>query len=81
MIKMHKDDLKKLIKETVNETLVTLGVDPDDPQKAQANMAFLEKMRKGSEDTARIVKRSAIGAFVTAGLYMIWLGIQKGLGL
>lgn len=70
------EEIRTVVKETVQETLTGLGIDTDNPQEMQANFIYLGKSRKGSEEIARWAKRSAIGVAVSATIWAIWTGIK-----
>ncbi len=66
-----------LVRQTVQETLQGLGFDVHDPSQLQADMYYLRKVRHGSEDMGRIVRRSSLALGVSTGLYMIWEAIKS----
>lgn len=70
-----------LVRETVHETLTGLGFDLRDPTGIQADVAYLRKARRGSEQVANIAKRTCIGVVCSGGLWAMWEGIKVGLGI
>lgn len=77
----REDDIKRqLVRETVHETLCGLGFDMSDPNKLQADMHYLRKIRMGSEDVLRVVHHSAITLTFTTSLYLIWEAVRHLLG-
>ena len=70
---------RQQVSEVVKETLTMLGVSSK-PEDAQADMLFLRQLRAGSEKTNTIIKTSAIGVFVTSGLWFIFDSIKKAIG-
>lgn len=73
---LDEETYRGLVRETVHETLVGLGFDMQDPQKLQADMHYLRKMRSGSEDVGRIIQRSAITLSFTTALYLMWEAVK-----
>ena len=69
---MTEDDIRI----TVRATLTELGIDHTDPLETQRDFAWLRKSRRGSEEAARWVRRTAVTAFVGACLYWAWRAIQ-----
>jgi len=67
---------KEAGREGARETLRGIGVNPDDPQRAQANFIFLDNFRRGSEDTIRTIKRSAIATFIAGIITLIIWGLN-----
>ena len=61
------------IKIVVHETLTALGFDLTDPQKAQADMIYLRKIRVGSEMLSAKMKLSIAGVLLSAG---VWVAVQ-----
>ena len=68
---------RQIVRQTVHETLTGLGFDVSDPNKLQADMHYLRKIRSGSEEMSRVVKRSAITLSITTGLYLLWDAVKE----
>ena len=64
--------VRRLVQETVRETLAGLGFDLGAPNKLQADMHYLRQIRSGSEEMGRVLRRSAITLRFTTGLYLMW---------
>lgn len=69
---------RRLVRETVHETLLGVGFNMRDPSQLQADMHYLRKLRSGSEDVARVVQRSVITLGVSTMLFLLWEAV-KGL--
>lgn len=67
---------RRLVRETVHETLMGLGVNMNDPGQMQADMHYLRKLRQGSEDTVRVLQRSAITLGFSTGLFLLWEAVK-----
>lgn len=63
---------RKIMRETVHETLLGVGFNMSDPSQLQADMHYLRKLRNGSEDMTRVLQRSAITLGFTTGLFLLW---------
>lgn len=66
-----------LIRDTVRETLLSLGFSTEDPTALQADMHYLRRIRRGSEEMARVVRHSIVTLIVSTGLYLLWLAVKK----
>lgn len=75
---LSAEETRKVVRETVHETLSGLGFDVREPGETQADMYYLRKIRRGSEDMARKVRASGITLIVSTGLYLLWQAV-KGL--
>lgn len=69
-VMVKEDDVKNIVKESVNQTLVSLGFTVDDPAEMQQDMHHLRKIRKGSADINIYVRRCAIWAVICTGAYI-----------
>lgn len=64
-------------REAVHETLIALGIDPDDHQATQRDMAFLRSWRESTETVKRQGIVTATGVIVVAFLGLLYW-IVKG---
>lgn len=78
-ITMTQDELEDLIEKTVNQTLVKLGVDPEDPLEVQRDFKFVRDWRKSSEAVKRKALLAAVGIVVTGAIGAILVGIRHAL--
>ncbi|MGB1539347.1 MAG: hypothetical protein ACPG80_00145 [Rickettsiales bacterium] len=76
MTASQEEKQRRLVQQTVCETLSGLGFNVDEPGKLQADMHYLRKMRNGSEDMMRVVRRSAITMLCTTSLFLIWEALK-----
>jgi len=80
---MTDDDIRRIVRETVRETLIGLGLDvssPDEIVRRQADFAYLRKTREGAEELRRIARRSAVGIALSALAYGLWVGLKATIG-
>lgn len=65
-------EIEEVVRVSVHQTLQHLGFTIDDPNAIQKDMIYLRMSRVGREETAKWIKRSAIGVFITGLLYFMW---------
>lgn len=73
---MDEADIKKIVQESVKETMLLLGVKIDDPVEMQKDFAHLRKWRGAVETTTSTGIFTALGILVTGAMGALWLGIQ-----
>lgn len=73
---MCEDEVRALVKATVQETLTTLGVDQRDPLQVQQDLAWLRRTRLGLASASAKVGAAIIGIVVTAAAGACWLGAR-----
>jgi hypothetical protein len=72
---MTEAEVKRIVAETVEQTLLKLGVDTEDPVALQKDMAHLRMWRESMETVRKQSLITAIG-IVTAGvLGLIWMAL------
>ena len=62
----------EIVRRAVFETLVGLGFDVREPGEIQADIHYLRRMRKGSEDMRKIVRHSLLTLMISTGIYVLW---------
>lgn len=76
-IKLTEIELRRVIRETVHETLVGLGIEPDDPNEMQKDFIHLRDMRLTVEQVKKRSIFTMIGLIVAGLVTALWLGIQQ----
>ena len=77
---MTEAEIRKIVAETVTETLLKLGIDASDPIELQADMQHVRKWRTSTETIKRQSLMTAIG-IVTAGVMgLIWMVVTGDKG-
>lgn len=71
------DAFRVLVRQTVHETLIGLGLDMREPNQLQADMYYLRKIRTGGEEMAKVMQRSAMTLTCTTVLYLLWEAIKR----
>jgi len=68
-------DLKRLVRETVNETLLVLGIEHADPKEMQADFIYLRSWRRTMEESRTKVLWTTITIIITGTSAAIWAGL------
>lgn len=75
-VEIDPEELRKVIRETVHETLLRMGFDAQQAQRIQADMLYLRRIREGSEDMVRRVRASIITVLVSTVLFLLWQAVR-----
>lgn len=73
---MTEAEVKRIVAETVEQTLLTLGVDTEDPIELQKDLAHLRAWRESMETVRKQSLITAIGVIVAGVLGLIWLALK-----
>jgi len=73
------DELTPAIREAMSAELRTLGVNAADPFEAQADAAFVRKLRKYSDKIAQRVVQTLVGTALTAMVALLVIGFVSWL--
>lgn len=76
---MEREEIKEIARETVRETLLSLGVatnEDEDVLAIQDDMRWLRKQRKTTEDISIWVKYGMISTVIGGFLYVLWEGFK-----
>lgn len=77
---MTRSDVRQVVREAVQETLLTLGVDAKNPLTVQQDMHFIRELRTASEKVRSRGLLVLVGILVTATMGALWIGIKGSLG-
>lgn len=77
---MTETEIKKIVAETVVETLIRLGVDASNPIEVQKDFQHLRAWRNSIATMQRQGIVSAVGVLTVGMLGLIWLAITQGRG-
>lgn len=83
MTNLSKDEIEAVVRDTVRETLFSLGLDAADNkavEEVRKDMAHLRKWRKSVDQVQSTTFMVALGIVVTGVMGAIWLGIKAMLG-
>ncbi|MGI6854449.1 hypothetical protein [Mesorhizobium sp. 1B3] len=77
---MTQADIRKIVAETVAETLVKLGIDSTDPIELQRDMQHLRAWRESVETVKKQGIITAVGIIIAGVIGMIWVSIKGNTG-
>ncbi|MCX5581502.1 hypothetical protein [Kaistia terrae] len=72
------DEIRAIVKASVEETLLALGIDTDEPLEAQKDFQHLRAWRTSSETVKRQGLMTAVGILITGLLGLIYLAVRGG---
>lgn len=75
----NDDDIKRIVRETVHETLAVMGIFANNPQETQADFIYIRRMRLGAEAMSRAIRTGLITATIPTFLYLLWQTIKEAL--
>ena len=75
------EEQRLLIKDTVKETLLTLGLDISDPIKMQKDFQHLREWRETTEAVWQKGTFTIIAMLIAGFVSALWIGIKTQLGL
>lgn len=75
---MTESEIKKIVAETVVETLIRLGVDASNPIEVQKDFQHLRAWRNSINTVQRQGLMTAVGVITVGALGLIWLAITRG---
>jgi len=76
-VTMTTQELRKLIADTVNATLMQLGIEHDDPLEMQRDFQHLRDWRKSTERIKNRTVVTAVGVVVAAIMAALWVGFKE----
>lgn len=79
---MNEPETRKVVQETVRETLTQLGLNVSDDEstvRVQQDFAYLRRLRVGVEGAQNVAFKTIIGTLIGTVLLLIWKGIENQL--
>jgi hypothetical protein len=76
---MTEDDIRKIVRSAVRETLIEIGVDASAPGAIiaiQQDFAFLRRQRQVSEQIGVAVRRGLVGTLIVGIAAALWVGFK-----
>lgn len=73
------EEVRAIVRTAVRETLISLGVDPDDHHEVQRDMIFLRSWRESTAAVKRQGLMTAIGVVVVGFLGLMWAIFLRGM--
>ena len=74
---MNEAEIKRIVSDTVHETLLTLGIDAKDPIELQADMQHLRAWRESINTVKRQSLLTAVGVLTTGILGLIYVAFGR----
>ena len=74
---MTEAEIKRIVSETVNDTLMKLGIDAKDPIELQADMQHLRAWRESINTVKRQSLLTAVGVLTTGILGLIYVAFGR----
>lgn len=75
---MTETEIKKIVAETVVETLIRLGVDASNPIEVQKDFQHLRAWRSSINTIQRQGIITAVGVITVGALGLIWMAVTRG---
>jgi len=75
---MNEAEIRKIVAETVEQTLTRMGIQAADPIEVQRDMQHLRSWRTSTETIKRQSLLTAIGVLTAGVLGIIWMAIKGG---
>lgn len=75
---MTEQDVKRIVQETVEHTLLTLGIEAEEAIEIQKDMQFLRGWRESTGTVKRQGLITAVGILTAGILGLLWMAIRGG---
>lgn len=76
---LDSSQIKQIVKEAMEETLISLGFRIDEQAELQADMLHLRNLRIGCETTKAHILKVFLTVTIPASLYIAWEVLKKAL--
>lgn len=63
-------------RKVIQETLLALGINKDQPLELQKDMSFLRDWRTASDEVKKKSIMTIVGILITGALGILWLGLK-----
>lgn len=73
---LDKDEVDNIVRMSVRETLISLGIDATDPMETQRDFQTLRDWRKSAASIRSKSIMVLVGIVVTGALAALWVGIR-----
>jgi hypothetical protein len=73
---MTENEIRRIVAETVDQTLTRLGVDTENPIEFQKDLSHLREWRQSVATIKRQSLITAVGVLIAGVLGLIWLGLR-----
>lgn len=76
-IRLTDGQLRKIVKDTVHETLTTMGVDVEEPLEMQKDFQHLREWRGTTTVAKKYALKTVVGVVVAGAVAAFWLGFKS----
>ena len=73
---MNEEEIRRIVAQSVTETLMRLGIEADDPIEVQKDMQHLRAWRESVNTVKRQSFVTATVVIITGALGLLWLAIK-----
>lgn len=73
---LTKEDIQDIVRLTVKNTLIQIGVDNENPLEMQKDHIYLREVRQASEMFKQKTKLSLIGVFIASLFTVLVMGLK-----
>lgn len=73
---MTEAEIRKIVAETVEQTLTRIGIEADDPFETQKDFQHLRSWRTSTETVKRQGLLTAVGIITAGVIGIIWMAIK-----
>lgn len=80
---LNQDEVRQIVRETVHETLTTIGLDVSEPAaiiEAQKDLAFTRDLRLATRKARDVGIRAAMLTTVAGICSALWIGFKSKVG-
>lgn len=74
------EQLRQVVRETVHETMISLGIEASEVAEMQRDFIFLRQLRQTHEQIKSRALIVLVGTIITATLGAVWLGLASIFG-
>ena len=79
---MTEEEIERIVQKSLRETFMVFGIDTTDGESLrefQSDLGYLRRSRRGSEELAKWIKRSAVGVAITGLCVLLWEGLKHAM--
>lgn len=79
VVQLTEAQLRSIIRESVQETLVSIGIDAADPIEMQKDFQHLREWRMTTDSVKRKGIMTIVGILVAGGCAALWMGFKNSI--
>lgn len=77
MSQLDSEEIRELMKETVHETLLSLGIDTCDPKEMQKDFLYVRSLRESVEAVKKKGWLTIVSILVVGICALLWMGVKQ----